>query len=1078
MGKKVVAILTLVALLFSVIPTAGFKTVKAATGTPITLYDLDQDTDLVVGTNMPEGTTFLQKSGGPTVGVINSYDGTKSLHLTGVANSWDAVDLKRTALMKDNTYLTGTYTFTVRGHVDDGDKASTPKFILGESAGGYGWLDNKDIAAGGDGTFTLTYTTTYANASDISGLAYDYRIQTQNGSPSSFYIDGITVTVVPTTVTPQPITLYDLNEDTDLSVGTNMPEGTTFLQKSGGPTVSVINTYDGTKSLHMTGVANSWDAVDIKRTALMKDNTYLTGEYTFTVKGHVDEADKTSTPKFILGESAGGYGWLDNKDIAAGGDGTFTLTYTTTYANATDISGLAYDYRIQTQNGSPSSFYIDDITVTVVPTADSTPPTPPTADKTLPVGTTVELYDLDKDTNLTAGGAITDSPALAKSGEPTISIVDVDPNTDADGISLYVENRTANHFGVDLKRSALMQDDSYYAGDYTFTVEGHFDPEYVKNLLNLDDAAATTTDLKFVLGKSVANWNEWGTSVVKVGSNGDFTITYNVSYSTDSLTNLGSDYRIQSGYNMPLVPFYIDDITVKVTGAAPKMHELYSVPFDSNTDSSLFTPHTNASIELANGTGIGHEDNSALQVTHKGDDYTGAKNAVTLNLPKKLPVGGTYNISAWVYIPTDANTGKGTLTGPGIVLNGDFVNSTSKFPTTPGTIATGTWQELNVTLPVSTTPISTIDFCFDTNTALTHPDVWLFDNIVISQVGDRTFTPTWDLTLPSLADAYKDAFLIGNIMEPNQITDTELTDMYKKQYNVVTAENAMKPDKLSTAKGVYDYTDADKLINWAQNNGIKVHAHTLVWHSQSAAWLNKDGSGNALTRADAKANMEEYINNVVGHFAGKVISWDVVNEAFLNDVTTAPTNWKDALRTGTTGDKNPWYAAYANGADVSKGESGADFIYDGYVFTRLADPKAKLFYNDYNETELGKYEAIGMMIEDLNKKWASDPRNTEPGRPLIEGVGMQAHYWTEDLNLAKNVEAAIQRFIKAGVDVSVSELDIPIGSYPTYKQNDEILSYNNERFQADLYKQLFEVYDKYASHIDRVTFWGKADPQS
>lgn len=231
--------------------------------------------------------------------------------------------------------------------------------------------------------------------------------------------------------------------------------------------------------------------------------------------------------------------------------------------------------------------------------------------------------------------------------------------------------------------------------------------------------------------------------------------------------------------------------------------------------------------------------------------------------------------------------------------------------------------------------------------------------LFLVSVGQAT-AAKWDLSLPSLANTYKDDFMIGNVMNPNQTTDDELTAMFKHQYNLVTAENDMKPQYLSSAKGVYNFANADTLVNWAKAKNIKVHGHTLVWHSQSAPWLTTGEDGKPLTRTAAKANMEEYIHKVAGHFKGKVISWDVVNEAF-DGGTGIPTDWKSVLRKNS-----PWYIAYENGADKKKGESGADYIYDAFVFARLADPGATLYYNDYNETDAWKREAMALMAEDLN----------------------------------------------------------------------------------------------------------------
>jgi endo-1,4-beta-xylanase len=343
--------------------------------------------------------------------------------------------------------------------------------------------------------------------------------------------------------------------------------------------------------------------------------------------------------------------------------------------------------------------------------------------------------------------------------------------------------------------------------------------------------------------------------------------------------------------------------------------------------------------------------------------------------------------------------------------------------------------------------------------------------LLISPVGKTQdiSVPKWDLSLPSLAKTYENDFMIGNIMSANQTNDDELTAMFKHQYNLVTAENDMKPQYLGLAKGVYYFTSADTLVDWAIANNIKVHGHVLVWHSQCASWLTNNADGTPLTRAATRANMEEYISKVAGHFKGKMISWDVVNEAF-DDRAGLPTDWKTSLRK-----YSPWYTAYENGADKEKGECGADYIYDAFVFARLADPGATLYYNDYNETEAWKREAMALMAEELNAKWKTDQRNTQPDRLLVEALGMQAHYWTSNLNV-KDVEATIVRFAKAGVKIGITELDIPYGSYS--RQRNTPLTEEEELYQAKLYAELFKVYKKHASNIERITFWGKADSQS
>ena len=529
---------------------------------------------------------------------------------------------------------------------------------------------------------------------------------------------------------------------------------------------------------------------------------------------------------------------------------------------------------------------------------------------------------------------------------------------------------------------------------------------------------------------------------------------------------------------IPNLHFYLDEVKLQITGLPEPVEEqeiteLLSFFFDDQaTHESLFTVASSAKMEWVKAAGIGKTDDAALKVTHiAGKSYTSYDNAVRLTFAEPLPAGAVYHISVWFYAPAAGNEGKDTLTGPGVVLNGEYADSSFKLPGNFGTLPIDQWKEVNVKTPLMMTPLKTIDFRLVINDQPKHADLWYIDDIVISRVGEqqKIVIPKWDLSLPSIADTYQEYFLIGNVMNAKQTTDADITAMFKHHYNLVTAENDMKPQYLSPAKGKYDFTNADAIIKWAKANNIKVHGHTLVWHSQSAPWLTMDADGKPLPRAKARANMKAYIKKVAGHFKGKVISWDVVNEAF-DGGSAIPTDWKTVLRTNS-----PWYIAYENGADQSKGESGADYIYDAFVFARLADPGATLYYNDYNETDAWKREAMALMAEELNKKWRSDQRNKQPDRLLIEALGMQAHYWTDNSDV-KAVDAAIARFVKAGVKVGITELDIPYGSYSN--QHSKALTKEQALFQAKLYAQLFEVYKKYTDYIERVTFWGKADSQS
>lgn len=327
------------------------------------------------------------------------------------------------------------------------------------------------------------------------------------------------------------------------------------------------------------------------------------------------------------------------------------------------------------------------------------------------------------------------------------------------------------------------------------------------------------------------------------------------------------------------------------------------------------------------------------------------------------------------------------------------------------------------------------------------------------------FTNTANADTTSIKDVYKDYFLVGNVPASGDLNaGTSGNNFYKTHFNAMTCGNEMKPDALQKTKGNFTWGTADGMISKAQSQGLKIHGHVLVWHSQTPAWFNQkvDSSGNAtkdstgnpvyLSRSEALSNMKTHIKTVMEHFSNKVISWDVVNEA-MQDNPSQGSNWKEALR------KSPWYYSV-----------GSDYIEQAFLMAREvldAHPSwnIKLYYNDFNDDFPAKRDAIYNMVKEINDRYAS----AHPGKLLIDGIGLQSHY---DMRTdPKNVRAAIEKYASLGVKLSVSEIDVLAGM--NYS-----LSSDWAEKQGSLYAQLFKIYKEHAKDIERVTIWGYADNAS
>jgi len=313
--------------------------------------------------------------------------------------------------------------------------------------------------------------------------------------------------------------------------------------------------------------------------------------------------------------------------------------------------------------------------------------------------------------------------------------------------------------------------------------------------------------------------------------------------------------------------------------------------------------------------------------------------------------------------------------------------------------------------------------------------------------------------LPALKTIYQDYFLLGNIINSRYLRDPDQFEMIKKHFNIVTAENDMKPNHLAprARDGQYNFSNADRLVDEMLANNIKVHGHTLVWHSQTHAWMTQG------TPEQVRQTLINHIRTVLAHYKGKVFSWDVVNEAVLERVNPGinVNDWKIQLRKE---DESGWYRAL-----------GPDFIELAFRTARAADPDIMLYYNDYNLNNSRKAQVVASMVKELNDKYKAEG-NT---RNLIDGIGMQGHYGIN--TSAPQVRQSIELFISIGVKVDISELDIELKSVGSgsFGQGRDVKTHESEqRIQAIKYAELFNIFKEYSDHIPRVTMWGLDDESS
>lgn len=290
----------------------------------------------------------------------------------------------------------------------------------------------------------------------------------------------------------------------------------------------------------------------------------------------------------------------------------------------------------------------------------------------------------------------------------------------------------------------------------------------------------------------------------------------------------------------------------------------------------------------------------------------------------------------------------------------------------------------------------------------------------------------------SLHELFKDHFRLG--FAPDR-PPGELAPLFSKHFNALTPENRMKWMHVQPQPGAFDYSGAERLVAFAEEHGMEVTGHTLVWHQQTPPWVFQDEGGGPASKELLLKRMEEHIRTVMSHFRGRVRGWDVVNEALDDDGNLRRSPWLEII--------------------------GESYIEHAYRIAHETCPEAELYYNDYNLTTPAKRAGAIRLVKGL----------LDRGVP-IHGIGEQAHY---DVHSPTNDEMrrTLDELSSLGLPIHITELDMSVYAWTDQRSlyADGLPSDLAEK-QAERYADLFRIFLEYSEVIERVTFWGTTDATS
>lgn len=322
------------------------------------------------------------------------------------------------------------------------------------------------------------------------------------------------------------------------------------------------------------------------------------------------------------------------------------------------------------------------------------------------------------------------------------------------------------------------------------------------------------------------------------------------------------------------------------------------------------------------------------------------------------------------------------------------------------------------------------------------------------------FTAACGTKEPIIKDVYeKHNMKAGTCMSYHMMTTKETEELMLKHFNSITFENELKPEAILDQKASQEAGDIVvkfnnqtlEMLEWCKTNKMAVRGHTLIWYSQTPSWIfheDFDAGKPMVGREVMLARMESYIKQVFElldslGYLDMFYAYDIVNEAWLDNGTMRP----ESLWLQTIGEDYLWYAFYY-----------AD---------KYAPEHVDLYYNDFNEQIGSKPMALYNFVQTLKD---------ENGEYLIDGIGFQAHLYTQD-RIAGYL-AVVDKLASLGLKINLTELDVSLGNWQKIEQPSDTMLREQGKFYYDLINGLLTRVDEGKVKMDALTFWGFIDTLS
>jgi len=291
---------------------------------------------------------------------------------------------------------------------------------------------------------------------------------------------------------------------------------------------------------------------------------------------------------------------------------------------------------------------------------------------------------------------------------------------------------------------------------------------------------------------------------------------------------------------------------------------------------------------------------------------------------------------------------------------------------------------------------------------------------------------------------------IGGVGLPGSaFSDLGARQIHLRECNILVPENELKWTSVRPSYKDFDFHGADVLVDWAEQNGMKIRGHNLLWlrPDRNSDWLNNYDFG-SRPAAEAERLLRDHVTTVCKRYGDRIFTWDVVNEAI----------------DPATGKMRDMVFSRHLGADCM------DIVFDA---ARKAAPRAALVYNDFMtwgdncaRHREGVLELLGRM---------------KSRKVPVDVLGVQSHIGAGEIGNVKGTmtfdtreESDWKSFVDGATALfprlQITEFDVSeVGTPADISERDRII--------ADLARRYLEMMLRYRG-LEHVMCWGLMDHHS